>query len=205
MKNFLKATLYNTLVPVYYPLFMFPLRRWRSKSISMLSFNSGDKIIVPGVGTGHDLPYLPRDVKITGVDISRVMLSIGRFKAKAYKLTDSVSLQHMDAEKLDFPDNSFDKAVLSLFLTASFNAKKTFAEVVRVLKPNSEILIYDHLIRRGSLPKFLYKPLDMILSFGFASVTKVLEDIIEGQPVSLVKVINGDPVGFLRGYLLIKD
>ncbi|MBV6343056.1 class I SAM-dependent methyltransferase [Candidatus Magnetobacterium casense] len=205
MKNIVKLLSFNTFIPVFYPALMLPLRGNRKKAINMLNFNAGDRVLVPGVGTGHDLSALPKDVVVEGVDISDVMLGIGKLKIKAMGLDKNVRLKKMDAEDLYYDDNTFDKAILSLFLTVVFNPKKAFAEVVRVLKPGGQILVYDHLFREGDIPANVAKPIDAILSYGFASVTRNLDDIIEGQPVTIDKVTSGDPVGFMKAFVLKKN
>jgi phosphatidylethanolamine/phosphatidyl-N-methylethanolamine N-methyltransferase len=116
-----------------------------------------------------------------------------------------VRLSVMDAENLKFPDESFDKAILSLFLTVVYDPQKAFSEVVRVLKPGGEILVYDHLLRKGEVPPAVAKSIDKVLSYNFTSITRVIDDIIEGQPVSNVKQMQGDPVGFVKGFLLSKS
>ncbi|MBF0337575.1 MAG: methyltransferase domain-containing protein [Nitrospirae bacterium] len=205
MKNIVKLLSFNTFIPVFYPALMLPLRGNRKKAINMLNFNAGDRVLVPGVGTGHDLSALPKDVVVEGVDISDVMLGIGKLKIKAMGLDKSVRFKKMDAEDLYYDDNTFDKAILSLFLTVVFNPKKAFSEVVRVLKPGGQILVYDHLFREGDIPANVAKPIDAILSYGFASITRNLDDIIEGQPVTIDKVTSGDPVGFMKAFVLKKN
>ncbi|MBF0590676.1 MAG: methyltransferase domain-containing protein [Nitrospirae bacterium] len=205
MKNIVKLLSFNTFIPVFYPALMLPLRGNRKKAINMLEFNAGDRVLVPGVGTGHDLSALPKDVVVEGVDISDVMLGIGKLKLKVFGLDKNVRLKKMDAEDLYYDDNTFDKAILSLFLTVVFNPKKAFAEVVRVLKPGGQILVYDHLFRTGDIPPSVAKPIDAVLSYGFTSVTRNLDDIIEGQPVTLDKAITGDPVGFMKAFLFKKN
>ncbi|MBF0316961.1 MAG: methyltransferase domain-containing protein [Nitrospirae bacterium] len=205
MKNIVKQLSFNTFIPVFYPALMLPLRGNRKKAINMLNFNAGDRVLVPGVGTGHDLSALPKDVVVEGVDISDVMLGIGKLKLKVLGLDKNVRLKKMDAEDLYYDDKTFDKAILSLFLTVVFNPKKAFAEVVRVLKPGGQILIYDHLFRAGDIPAAVAKPIDAVLSYGFASVTRNLDDIIEGQPVTIEKTTSGDPVGFMKAFVLKKN
>ncbi len=204
-EDFLKVLSFDTFIPFFYPALMLPLRYYRKKAIEMLSFKPGDRVLIPGVGTGHDIPFIPEDVTVEGVDISDVMLGIGNIKLKFYKERKNVKLSIMDAENLKFPDKSFDKAILSLFLTVVYDPKKAFAEVVRVMKPGGEILVYDHLLRKGEVPPAVAKPVDMVLSYSFTSITRVLDDIIEGQPVSIVKQMPGDPVGFVKSIILTKD
>lgn len=196
---------FNSFIPFFYPALMLTIKHWRKKAIGMMNFQPGDRIIIPGVGSGHDLPFLPRTVTVEGLDISEVMPSIASAKRRVYGLEKSVHLSTMDAETLEYPDNSFDKAILSLFLTCVFDPRKAFAEVVRVVKPGGEILIYDHLIRKRKWTQFLVKPLDAVMKYNFCSVVRSVEACIEGQPVTIVRVIPGDPLGFVKGFLLHKD
>jgi ubiquinone/menaquinone biosynthesis C-methylase UbiE len=200
----LKYISFNTWILPFYPILMASIRSWRKKAIGMLNFKPGDKVIIPGVGSGHDLPFLPKDVTVVGIDITDAMLAIAKVKLSVYGIKDNVTLVKSDAEKLDYPDNTFDKAILSLFLTVVYDPKKAFAEVVRVVKPGGEILIYDHVLRQGTIPKIIAKPVDYLLRYNFASVTRIYEEIVEGLPIELVKVIPGDPVGFVKGFLLKK-
>jgi ubiquinone/menaquinone biosynthesis C-methylase UbiE len=194
---------FNTWILPFYPFLMASIRSWRKKAIAMVDFKEGSKVIIPGVGSGHDLPFIPKDVTVEGIDITDVMLGIAKAKVKLYKM-DNVTLKKMDGEKLDYPDNSFDIAILSLFLTVVYDPNKAFSEVMRVVKPGGQILIYDHILREGTIPKIIAKGLDAVLKFSFASVTRTYEDIIKDHSVELVKVIPGDPVGFVKGFLLKK-
>ncbi len=204
-KNIIKQLSFNTFIPYFYPAIMMPLKNWRKKAIGMLSFNSGEKVLIPGVGSGHDLPYLPKDVKIVGIDISDVMISIAESKLRMFSNMEDIALTIMDAENLEFPDNTFDKAILGLFLTCVFDPRKAFAEVVRVVKNDGEILVYDHLIRKKMWSSHILEYMDTIMKYNFCSIIRSFDDIIEGQPVRVIHNIPGDPLGFVKGFLLRKD
>jgi phosphatidylethanolamine/phosphatidyl-N-methylethanolamine N-methyltransferase len=204
-QDILKALSFNTFIPFFYPSLMLPLRYYRKRAIRMLNFSPGDMVILPGVGSGHDLPLLPKNIKVEGVDISESMLTIAKAKLKVYGLERNVHLNIMDAENLGFPNNIFDKAILSLFLTCVFDQRKAFAEVVRVVKPGCEILIYDHLVRKKKWSQFFLEPFDVVMKYNFCSVIRTIESCIEDQPVSIVKVLPGDPLGFIKAFLLRKN
>ncbi len=204
MKNALKLLSFNTFIPFFYPALMLMIRPWRKKAIEMMSFKTGDKVLIPGVGTGHDLSFIPDFVKAEGVDISDVMLGIGNLKKKVFYSSKTAELKKMDAEQLGYPNNTFDKAILSLFLTVVHDPQKAFAEVVRVLKPGSEILVYDHLYHEGDIPGPIAKSVDAVMKYNFASLTRLIEDCIKDQPVTIEKEIPGGVfvLGVMKGYLL---
>ncbi|MBF0607632.1 MAG: methyltransferase domain-containing protein [Candidatus Magnetobacterium sp. LHC-1] len=204
LKNKFKQLSFNTFIPFFYPMMMLPLRGWRKKAIQMCSFRPADRVIIPGIGSGYDLPYLPNDVVVDGVDISEVMLGIAAAKLKLQGNGQNIRLTIMDAEHLDFPADTFDKAILDLFLTCVYDPQRAFAEVVRVMKPNGEILIYDHLIRTNKWTGTMMSYMDTVMKYNFCSVIRPFDDIIQGQPVEVVREIKGDPLGFIRGFLLRK-
>lgn len=201
-KNLFKTLSFNTFIPVFYPAIMRPLKSFRKRAIESLDFKKGDKVLLPGVGTGHDLFFLPDNVEAEGIDISDTMLAIADKKLQTFKPGVKAELKKMDAEELEYDDNTFDKAILGLFLTVVFDPKAAFAEVVRVLKPGGEILVFDHLLRSGAMPDLIAKPIDAVLSYSFASVTRSLDDIIEGQPVSITNELPG---AFMKAFVLRKD
>jgi len=201
-RNIFKVMSFDTFIPFFYPAMMFPLRRYRKQAIEMLELKAGERVLVPGVGTGHDLTLLPDDVHIEGVDISHTMLGIGEFKLRMKGKGDTVKLRIADGENLDYEDHTFDKAILSLFLTVVYDPRKALSEVARVVKPGGKILIYDHLLREGQVAPAIARPIDKVLSYSFSSVTRVFEDIVKDQPVTLVKEMPGDAVGFVHSYLL---
>ncbi|KJU86817.1 phosphatidylethanolamine N-methyltransferase [Candidatus Magnetobacterium bavaricum] len=173
-------------------------------AIHMCGFKPADRVLIPGVGNGYDLPYLPPDVVVDGIDISEVMLGIAATKHRLHADGRNIRLSIMDVENLDFPADTFDKAILGLFLTCVYDPQRAFAEVVRVMKPNGEILIYDHLIRTNKWIGTIMSHMDTVMKYNFCSVIRPFDDIIKGHPVVVVKEIKGDPLGFIRGFLLRK-
>jgi phosphatidylethanolamine/phosphatidyl-N-methylethanolamine N-methyltransferase len=64
------------------------------------------------------------------------MLRIARRKAKKLSL-DNVEFRQMSAEKLDFPEASFDSVVGNYSLCCCFDYEAALAECLRVLKPGA--------------------------------------------------------------------
>ncbi|MCH8319664.1 MAG: class I SAM-dependent methyltransferase [Acidobacteria bacterium] len=102
---------------------------------------SGDVLEV-AAGTGNNLRHYPEDCKITLIDLSRAMLKIASQKARKQRL--EVSIQEMDAESLEFPDNAFDTVVDSLSLCTLTQPVQALREMARVCKPNGRILLLEH-------------------------------------------------------------
>src|SRR6516225_8666062 len=70
-----------------------------------------------GVGTGISLPHYSGNCRLCGVDISAPMLRKAQERVAELKLTNVEGLWVMDAERLSFPDNSFDVVVAQYVIT----------------------------------------------------------------------------------------
>src|SRR5215475_5447107 len=77
-----------------------------SKLRRRLLQRASGKVLEVAVGTGKNFRYYPTSCHISGVDVSREMLSVAR--KRAAKLSMNVSFSLADAEALPFPDKSFD-------------------------------------------------------------------------------------------------
>lgn len=97
-----------------------------------------EKVLDISCGTGLVTFPVPEAVgpegSVTGIDLSEGMID------KATSLADkdgvsNVSFQRMDAEELDFPDDTFDVALNSLGLMYYPDPDKAIREMYRVVKP----------------------------------------------------------------------
>jgi phosphatidylethanolamine/phosphatidyl-N-methylethanolamine N-methyltransferase len=202
LKNAIKLLSYNTFIPVFYEPLMFLIRKERHRALNLLDFRPGDRLIIPGIGMGHDLPYIPSSVNVDGIDLSDVMLSAASLRVKGLRL-DNVDLQVMDAESLRYPEGTFDKAVLILFLSVVFDPRRVFSEVARVLKPGGTILVFDHFIKAGAVPEGVLRAVDLLMKPIFTSVVRVFEEITKDQGVSVEREIMSRVPGF-KIYLVRK-
>jgi phosphatidylethanolamine/phosphatidyl-N-methylethanolamine N-methyltransferase len=116
----------------------------RKDAVRIANALPGQRILEVGVGTGLSLPFFRPDSEVTGIDVSAEML------AKARRRVDRLGLKHvedlsvMDAEKMEFPDNSFD-AVLALYVASVVpNPARFAAEMRRVCRPGGTIVLVNH-------------------------------------------------------------
>ncbi len=132
---------YNRIAPIYelidLPLELFFFRKWRKEALS----NLNGKVLEVGMGTGRNLKYYPTGCSVTGIDKSEGMLEKAREKATDMK---NVTLLLMDAEHLEFPDNSFDYVVTTFVLCTIPDPVKALKEMRRVLKPSGELIALEH-------------------------------------------------------------
>jgi ubiquinone/menaquinone biosynthesis C-methylase UbiE len=100
------------------------------------------KILDVACGTGLNLPFFKDNSDITAVDLSPNMLESAR--ANAIKNGLSANFAVMDAETLEFPDESFDTVVSALSTCTFPNPVKALQEMKRVCRPNGLILLLEH-------------------------------------------------------------
>jgi phosphatidylethanolamine/phosphatidyl-N-methylethanolamine N-methyltransferase len=143
MKNNTNIIKYKFLAPIYDAIFNPFLVKARKKAFGLLDFKPDAKILLVGVGTGVDFPFIPNNCLVTGIDLSEDMLK----KAKSKDRDLNVELYKMNAENLEFEDRTFDFVVLSLILSVAENPKTVMAEAIRVLNHDGRILVFDKFIK----------------------------------------------------------
>jgi phosphatidylethanolamine/phosphatidyl-N-methylethanolamine N-methyltransferase len=105
----------------------------------------GGRILEVGVGTGLTLPYYSRTSNVVGIDFSEPMLKKARQRVDEEGLTHVEALEVMDAEKLEFPDESFDVVVAQCVVNTVPHAEVALDEFARVLKPGGEIVLLNRI------------------------------------------------------------
>lgn len=100
------------------------------------------RVLEVGIGTGRSLPFYPDDVTVTGIELSPEMLA--RARQRAGETGRAVDLREGDAQRLPFPDASFDTVLCALVLCSIPDPAAAIAEMRRVLVPGGRLLLLDH-------------------------------------------------------------
>jgi phosphatidylethanolamine/phosphatidyl-N-methylethanolamine N-methyltransferase len=135
---------YRRYAAVYDAVFGPVLQAGRKAVVQALGLRPGDRVLEVGVGTGLSLPLYPRDVRITGIDVSREMLEKARRRVARRRLGHVDALLEMDAERMTFPDASFDKVVAMYVVSVVERPAKLLEELHRVCRPHGEIYLVNH-------------------------------------------------------------
>lgn len=101
----------------------------------------GDTLEI-GIGQGRTLPYYPRSVHLTGLELSEVALAVASKRASDIGL--DAQLVAGDAAALPFADESFDSVVFSFALCTIPDDRAAVAEAVRVLRSGGRLLLIEH-------------------------------------------------------------
>jgi len=100
------------------------------------------KVLDVACGYGSNFKYLSHATRITGVDVSPVMLNMARQHARDLNL--DVDLRQGDIEHLDFPDHTFDTVISALATCSFLNPIAALREMSRVCKPDGHLLLLEH-------------------------------------------------------------
>jgi phosphatidylethanolamine/phosphatidyl-N-methylethanolamine N-methyltransferase len=117
----------------------------------------GGRILEVGVGTGISLPDYSDKNTIYGVDLSEPMLAKARERVDELGLAHVEGLAVMDAEHMDFPDESFDVVMAQHVVSTVPNPEATLDEFVRVLKPGGEIILVSRVGAEAGLRRTFEK------------------------------------------------
>ncbi len=117
------------------------------------------KILEVGIGTGANLPFLAdalppdREAIVWGVDLSRTMLASCARRARTSGL--DVHLAIADAHALPFADASFDRVFHVGGIGSYRDPRAALAEMARVAKPGTPIVVVDEELDRRAQPGLL--------------------------------------------------
>lgn len=118
---------------------------WRRKAIAAVRDLQPKRILDVATGTA-DLALAAMKLApevIVGVDISENMLAIGRDKIAQKGLTGTITLQAGEAEKIAFPDGSFDASIVAFGARNFENLEQGLREMGRVLRVGGRIMVLE--------------------------------------------------------------
>jgi phosphatidylethanolamine/phosphatidyl-N-methylethanolamine N-methyltransferase len=137
---------YGRWAPVYDLIFDLPFHPGRAAAARAAAeaAGPGGEILVVGVGTGLELPLLPGNVLVTGIDISGPMLRAARARVERTRLAQVKGLHVMDAAALEFPDNAFHAVLAPYVISVVPHPEQALDEAWRVLRPGGALVVMNH-------------------------------------------------------------
>ena len=190
---------YRLFAPIYDLVFGATLQPGRRAAIEALDCRPGDRVLEVCVGSGIALPLYPRSVRVTGIDLSREMLAKAEARVRRLGLSNIEALLRMDAQHLDFPDASFDKAAVMFAISGLPDPVRAVKEIQRVCRPGATIVIANHFRSR--------RPLVRACEQALAPIYKLLQyrsdlELEEFVAAAQLDVVSQRPANFL-GYSTI--
>ncbi|QOZ32528.1 methyltransferase domain-containing protein [Bradyrhizobium sp. CCBAU 53421] len=153
---------YDRWAPIYDLVFGGVFSKGRQAAIQATN-KIGGRVLEVGVGTGISLPLYSPNVRIFGTDISEAMLEKAKKRVTEQGLKNVEGLAVMDAEKLEFPDNSFDVVMAQYVLSAVPNPEAAMDEFARVLKPGGEMIVLTRVSADAGVRRFIEQKLQPVV------------------------------------------
>lgn len=179
---------YTLLAPFYDFMVSGALDKARQTSLNRLNNTTDKNILINGIGSGLDIPYLPRNAKYTGTDITPGMLKLAQKRAQRHSF--DIELICADSHKLPFGDGQFDIVVMHLILAVVPNPALALQEANRVLKSGGRLFIFDKFLKPGEFAP-VRKLFNLLLRHIATRTDVVFEDTLAQSPS--FKIINNKP------------
>jgi phosphatidylethanolamine/phosphatidyl-N-methylethanolamine N-methyltransferase len=154
---------YDRWAPIYDLVFGGVFSKGRDAAIQATN-KIGGRVLEVGVGTGISLPLYSPNVRIFGTDISEAMLKKAKQRVTEGRLKNIEGLAVMDAEELEFPDDSFDVVMAQYVVTAVPNPEVALDEFARVLRPGGELIILTRVSADAGMRRFIEQKLQPVVT-----------------------------------------
>ncbi|MGB8694418.1 MAG: bifunctional demethylmenaquinone methyltransferase/2-methoxy-6-polyprenyl-1,4-benzoquinol methylase UbiE [Steroidobacteraceae bacterium] len=122
-------------------------RLWKKFALSLTGLKVGDRVLDVAGGTGDLAVGLAQQVGRSGLvvltDINAAMLNAGRDRLIDAGLVGNVLYAQADAERLPFPDESFDCVTIGFGLRNVTDKARALAAMRRVLKVGGQLLVLE--------------------------------------------------------------
>ena len=181
---------YTLLAPIYDALVSGEtIDACRKKSLARIKDTGNKNILINGIGSGLDIPFLSEDACYIGTDITPAMLERAKTRAENYPV--DISFQVADSQALPFEENTFDIVVMHLILAVVPRPELALQEACRVLKPGGEIFLFDKFIKPGQLA-ITRRLLDIFLRHIATRTNVVFENVLKTCPQ--LNLVHDEPV-----------
>jgi phosphatidylethanolamine/phosphatidyl-N-methylethanolamine N-methyltransferase len=203
MTNRWNRIIYRLWAPIYDGTLNRFFLPGRKKALQSLDLQVGERVLIVGIGTGADLPMLPVDVEVIGVDLSREMLAKARLKLE--RSPARVKLIQADAQTLLFEPASFDAIILNLILSVIPDGKACLQAAFQVLRPGGRAVIFDKFLPEGKHLSVPRKFINLFSTLLGTDINRRLSDLMADCPCEIIQDEPGIANGLYRVILLRKS
>jgi demethylmenaquinone methyltransferase / 2-methoxy-6-polyprenyl-1,4-benzoquinol methylase len=133
--------------------------RWRRFLVSRVAARPGEVVLDVATGTAAVAIELARakGCDVVGLDQSPEMLAEGRLRVERAGLAPRVRLIEGSAERLPFPDESFDGLTFTYLLRYVDDPAATMRELARVVRPGGTVAMLEFGLPRGRVWRGLWE------------------------------------------------
>lgn len=150
---------------------------WRSKAVrEIIDKDTPLNILDVACGTGDFIIEIAKKAaagsKMTGIDLSEGMMSIGREKLAAAGI--EATLEQGDCEALKYSEGTFDRISVGFGVRNFENLPTGLKEMHRVLKPGGKLVILELSVPSNAFIRWCYK-------LYFLKILPVIGGLISGE------------------------
>ncbi len=202
MTNRWNQFIYRLWAPIYDSTVNHLFMHGRKRALELLNLQRGEKVLLVGIGTGADLPFLPSDADATGIDLSPDMLAKARLKLD--RCAAAVKLIQGDAQALLVKESAFDAVILNLILSVIPDGNACLRSSLQALKPGGRAVIFDKFLPGGKSVSFIRRILNIFSTFFGTDINRRLGDLMKDCPCEIIHDEPSIGRGMYRVILLKK-
>lgn len=193
MTNRWNQFIYRLWAPIYDSTVNRIFMQGRRRAMQLLDLRGEERVLIPGIGTGADLPLLPAGVEVTGIDLSPAMLAKARLKLD--RCPAAVKLIEGDAQALLVEPVSFDAVILNLILSVIPDGNACLQSALCALKPNGRLVIFDKFLPDKESVSIGRRFMNLFSTLFGTDINRRLSDLMKGCPC----VVTHDEPSILGG------
>ncbi|SHG36323.1 phosphatidylethanolamine N-methyltransferase /phosphatidyl-N-methylethanolamine N-methyltransferase /demethylmenaquinone methyltransferase [Fodinibius roseus] len=188
---------YNATSVVYnimeWPVEQLWYKTWRKMLWKKVN---GPQVLEIGVGTGKNIRWYPDDIEVTGVDLSSGMLKRAK-KLLAEAKNNHVTLQEMDAQQMEFPDDTYDEVVATFAFCSVPDPVLGLKEALRVTKPRGKLYLLEHM--RADHPALASVMDKLDTPIHYISGVHIARKTVENVEKAGWEILKKEELTFLQG------
>jgi phosphatidylethanolamine/phosphatidyl-N-methylethanolamine N-methyltransferase len=190
---------YTLLAPVYDSIVGSSTQTMRQASLQRLHHADPQNVLINGIGTGLDIPFLPEHHSYTATDLTPAMLE--RCKSRLTEHDLKIKLLTADVMHLPFNNNQFDTVLMNLILAVVPDPLLALREAARVVRPGGKIYIMDKFIKPGQFAP-TRRLLNLFMRHIATRTDVVFEKLLEHCPEL---ILTSDKPALLSGWFRLID
>ncbi len=202
MTNRRNQVVYRLWAPIYDATVNKIFMPGRRRAVRLLDLQPGERVLIPGIGTGADLPLLPAGVEATGIDLTPEMLAKARLELD--RCPARVKLIEGDAQALLVEPDSFDAVILNLILSVIPDGNACLRSALCALKPNGRIVIFDKFLPDKESASIGRRFMNLFSTLFGTDINRCLGDLMQGCPCTVTHDEPSIAGGMYRVILLKK-
>jgi len=191
---------YTLLAPIYDAIVASATQTMRVTSIQRLNQSTPQNVLINGIGTGLDIPFLPEQNTYTATDLTPAMLKVCQTRVTQQPSL-NIELHTADVMKLPFEDEQFDIVLMNLILAVVPDPLLALQEASRVIKPGGKIYIMDKFIKPKKIA-LVRRLLNVVMRHIATRTDVVFENLLQQCP-SLI--LEKDEPAMMNGWFRLID